>query len=106
VAGLTSGLALGSGWHGPRGIPGAAIGGRLARMLATIAFEVANGLIFPADRNDAVIPSSNLTRLLAYLFVALGVALGALLLGGDRSRPASAQDEPITPREGSDRGPG
>src|SRR5262249_55758306 len=56
VAGLAAGFALGWGWHGPRGIPGAVIGGLVGSILATIAFEVANGLIFPADRNDAVIP--------------------------------------------------
>ena len=36
-------------------------------------------MVFPADRNDAVIPSSTQARLLAYFFVSVGVAIGAVL---------------------------
>jgi hypothetical protein len=37
------------------------------------------------ERNDRVIPSSSAARLLYYVFIALGVALGAALLGRDRT---------------------
>jgi hypothetical protein len=85
VAGMAAGLALGWGWHGPPGIPGALIGGLAGSVCGTVAFEVVNAVLFPGDRNDAVIPSSMLARLLAYLLVAVGAALGAVLLGSRRS---------------------
>jgi len=86
VAGMAAGLALGWGWHGsPGSTPGALIGGLAGSVCGTVAFEVVNAVLFPGDRNDAVIPSSMLARLLAYLLVAVGAALGAVLLGGRRS---------------------
>ena len=71
-----------------RQYPGTLIGGLAGSVCGTIAFEVVNAVLFPADRNDAVIPSSMQARLLAYLFVSVGVALGAVLFGRHRSWPA------------------
>ena len=88
VVGMTAGLALGWGWQGLRGVPRALIGGLAGGVCGTIGFEVVNAVLFPADRNDAVIPSSMQTRLLAYLLVAVGVAIGAVVLGRLQSRPA------------------
>ena len=85
VVGMAAGLALGWGWRGFRGIPGILIGGLSGSVCGTIAFEVVNALLFPGDRNDAVIPSSMQSRLLAYLFVSVGVAIGAVLLERHRS---------------------
>ena len=89
AVGMTAGLALGWGWQGSRGIAGTLIGGLAGGFFGTIAFEVVNALIFPGERNDAVIPSSMQARLLAYLFVTLGAAMGAVLFGHHRSLPAS-----------------
>ena len=66
---------LGWGWRGSPGIPKALIGGLAGSVCGTIAFEVVNGVLFPGDRNDAVIPSSMPARLLADLLVAIGVVL-------------------------------
>ena len=87
VAGVTAGLALGWGWQGPAGMARAPIGGLVGGICGTIAFELINAVRFPADRNDAVIPSSMPARLLAYLFVAIAVAVGAVFFGRPRSRP-------------------
>ena len=89
VVGMAAGLALGWGWRGLPGIPGMLLGGMVGGVGGTVAFEVLNALLFPADRNDAVIPSSTQSRLLAYVFVSVGVAIGAILFGRQRSRPAS-----------------
>jgi hypothetical protein len=89
VVGITSGLALGWGWHDLRGIPRALLGGLAGGVCGTIAFEVANAVLFPADRNDAIIPSSMVARMLAYLFVSVGVAIGAVLFSPHRSWPES-----------------
>jgi hypothetical protein len=88
VIGMTAGLALGWGWQGPRGIPRGLTGGLVGAACGTIVFEVVNAVLFPADRDDAVIPSSMQARLLAYLFVSFGVAIGAVLVGRPRSWPA------------------
>jgi hypothetical protein len=88
IAGMAAGLALGWGSRGRGGIPGALIGGLVGAACGTIAFEVANGLLFPDDRNDAVIPTSTSARLMACLLVSVGVAVGAAVLGRSRSRPA------------------
>ena len=87
VVGMTAGLALGWGWQGFLGIPRALIGGLAGGVCGTVAFEVVNAVLFPADRNDAVIPSSMQARLLAYLFVSVGVAIGAVRVGRHRSWP-------------------
>jgi hypothetical protein len=87
VASMTAGLAFGWGCRGSRGIPGALFGGLAGGVFGTITFEVVNAVLFPADRNDAVIPSSMQARLLAYLFVSVGAAIGAVFLG--RGRPTA-----------------
>jgi hypothetical protein len=86
--GMTASLALGAGWQGPLGIPRALIGGLAGSVCGTIAFEVVNAVLFPGDRNDAVIPSSTEARLLASLLVSVGVVFGALLLGSPPSKSA------------------
>ncbi len=89
VVGMAAGLALGWGWRGARGIPKALIGGLTGSVCGTIAFEVVNGVLFPGDRNDAVIPSSTPARLLADVFVSIGVVLGAAFSDAlDRGRRA------------------
>jgi hypothetical protein len=85
VVGMAAGLALGWGRRGPLGIPGAVIGGLAGSVCGTIAFEIVNAMAFPEDRNDAVIPSSMQARLLACLFVSVGVAIGAVLMGRQRT---------------------
>ena len=80
VVGMTAGLALGWGWQGFPGIPRALIGGLAGGVCGTVGFELVNALLFPADRNDAVIPNSMQSRLLLYLLVAAGVAIGAVVL--------------------------
>jgi hypothetical protein len=88
VVGMTAGLALGWGWQATVGLQGALLGGLVGGVCGTVAFEVVNAVLFPADRNDAVIPSSTQARLLAYLFVAIGVAVGAVLVGRQQSSTA------------------
>jgi hypothetical protein len=87
VVGMTAGLALGWGWHGPGGIPRVLTGGLAGALCGTVAFEVVNAVLFPADRDDGIVPSSILARLLAYQFVCLGVAIAAVLVGRHRSAP-------------------
>ena len=91
VIGMTAGLALGWGRQGLPGVPRALTGGLAGGVCGTIAFEVVNAVLFPADRDDAVIPSSMQARLLAYLFVSVGVAIGAVVVGRHRSWPAGRQ---------------
>jgi hypothetical protein len=93
VVGMTAGVALGCGWHGPRGLARALTGGLVGSVFGTIGFEVVNALIFPMERNDRIIPSSSVTRLIAYLCVAVCVALGTLILQpGERAGRAVSRE--------------
>jgi MFS family permease len=94
VVGMSAGLALGWGWRGLRGVTPVLTGGMAGGVCGTIAFELGNALLFPADRNDAVIPSSMQARLLAYLFVSVGVALGGVYAG--HGRPTAANGKSLT----------
>ena len=85
VVGLTAGLALGWGWRGLRGITSVLTAGMAGAVCGTIAFEVVNAVLFPAERDDAIIPSSIQARLLSYLFVSVGAAIGAVLAARRRS---------------------
>ncbi len=85
VVGMTAGLAFGGAWQGLPGIPRTLIGGLVGSICGTIAFEMVNAVLFPGDRNDAVIPSSMQARLLAYLLVSVGVGIGAVVFGRPRS---------------------
>jgi hypothetical protein len=89
VVGLAAGLAFGLGRHDPTGIIHTLSGGLLGGILGIIFFEVIIATLFPMERNDKVIPSSLVTRLLCYLCVAAGVAAGAILLERSRLKPAS-----------------
>jgi hypothetical protein len=88
VIGMAAGLALGWGRRGIRGIPEIMIGGLIGSICATVAFEVVNAVLFAGDRNDAVIPSSMQSRLLAYLLVSAGAAIGAVLSEPQRPPPS------------------
>ena len=88
VVGMTAGLALGWGWRGLPGIPGMRSAEWPAAFAAPSPSRCSMPCSFRADRNDAVIPSSTQSRLLAYVFVSVGVAIGAVLFGRQRSRPA------------------
>jgi hypothetical protein len=92
VVGMAAGLALGAGWQGIAGIRGTLIGGLAGSVIGTMAFEMVNAMVFYSDRNDAVIPTSKVARLLAYLLVSAGVAVGAVLL--ERQRLQLARGKP------------
>ena len=84
VVGMTAGLALGWGWRGLSGVTPVLTGGMAGGVCGTVTFEVVNAVLFPAQRNDAVIPSSIEARLLSYLFVSVGAAIGAVLVARHR----------------------
>jgi hypothetical protein len=88
VIGMSAGLALGGGWHSFAGIRRTLLGGLAGSVIGTMAFETVNAIVFPSDRNDAVIPTAMWARLLAYLLVSAGVAVGAVLLERQRLQPA------------------
>jgi hypothetical protein len=94
VVGMAAGLALGWGWHGLAGIRGTLIGGLAGSVIGTMVFEMVNAVAFPSDRNDAFIPTSMPARLLAYLLVSAGVALGAVLLERHRCQPTRGTAQP------------
>ncbi len=109
VAGMAAGLAFGGGWRGALGMTTGSVGGMCGSVCGTAAFEVVNAVLFPSDRNDAVIPSSTQARLLAYLLVSVAAAVGAVLVGGHRSSSnpiAQARPRPINSPEPADRGRG
>jgi hypothetical protein len=83
-------MAFGLGRHGPAGTLRAVAGGLIGAILGVIAFEVVDAVGFPADRNDRLIPTSPVARLLADLFVTLGVGAGAALVALDRAKPMEA----------------
>lgn len=85
AVGLAAGLAFGLGRDGPRGIARPLAGGLIGGALGLIAFELVYALGFPTVRNDHVIPLSVTTRLLCYLCVAVGAAVGVLLIDLDRT---------------------
>jgi hypothetical protein len=93
VTGITAGLALGYGWQGSRAITRVMIGGLVGSILGTVVFEAVNAVVFPADRNDNIIPSSDVTRLMEYVCVAVAIALGAVLLGREGQRLASGTSQ-------------
>jgi hypothetical protein len=81
AAGIGAGLAFGIGWKGFSAVPRAILGGIVGTVIGTTAFEVINAGLFPFDLNDKLIPTGPVSRLLAYVCVALFAALGAILLG-------------------------
>jgi hypothetical protein len=94
VVGMAAGLALGWGWHGFADVRTTLIGGLAGSVIGTMAFEMVNAIVFASDRNDAVIPTSMAARLLAYLLVSAGVALGAVLLERQRCQPTRGRAQP------------
>jgi hypothetical protein len=55
---------------------------------------VLDAVFFSMERNDHVIARSSTARLLCCIFLALGLALGAALLGRIRTSPATGK--PLT----------
>jgi hypothetical protein len=93
VIGITTGLALGCGWQGPRAIIRMMTGGLVGSILGTVVFEAINGVVFPADRNDNILPNSDVTRLIEYMCVAVAIAAGAVLLGRESKSAPSGQSQ-------------
>jgi hypothetical protein len=101
VIGMAAGLALGLGHRGPAGALRPLSGGLLGGLLGVIAAEAVIPALYPMDPNDQVIPTSTIARLLDYLCVAGGVALGAVMLGRGRTDrgiggTASSAPAPVT----------
>jgi hypothetical protein len=94
AVGLAAGLAFGLGREGPRGLLRPLAGGLIGSVLGIVAVEVIYALAFPMVRNDHAIPLSATTRLLCYLCVAIGAAVGMLLMDLDRARPERAVRTP------------
>jgi hypothetical protein len=88
VAGMAAGLAFGLGRYGPAGVPRALAGGLLGSLFGTLAVEVIYAFAFPMDRNDDILPTSVVSRLLSYILIAVCAALGPLVLGHRRSSQA------------------
>ena len=97
VIGMAAGLALGLGHRGPAGALRSMTGGLLGGLLGVLAAEAIIAALYPMDPNDQVIPTSRIARLLGYLCVAGGVALGAVLLGRGRSNRVIGGAAPIAP---------
>jgi hypothetical protein len=96
AAGVAAGLAFDVGRDGRRGFLRPLIGGLIGSILGLVAFELIFALGFPMVRNDHVIPRSGTTRLLCYLCVAIGVAVGISLMDVDRGRSRGAVRQPST----------
>jgi hypothetical protein len=97
VIGMAAGMALGLGHRGLAGALRPMTGGLLGSLLGVIASEAINASIYPFDRNDQAIPTSMIARLLCYLCVAVGTALGAVILGRGRSEEVNSRTASIVP---------
>ena len=81
TVGLAAGLAFGVGL-GPSRWKTAAVGGLAGAVLATLVYEVAGALAFPAARTDLPLSMTMTSRAMAHLLVASFVAAGAALTAG------------------------
>jgi hypothetical protein len=88
MIGLTTGLAFGVGRRRSRGLPRALLGGLLGSAIGIAAFELMSAFLFPIERNDKLIPTSMLIRLLFYICVAVATAAGALVTERNQAEPA------------------
>jgi len=95
VIGMAAGLALGLGARGPAGALRPLTGGLLGSLFGVIASETINAVVYPMDRNDQLIPTSMIARLLCYVGVAGCVALGAVIVG--QSAQVIGETESIAP---------
>jgi hypothetical protein len=91
AVGAAAGLAFGLGRHGPSAMLRALAGGLIGAIFGIIAFEIVNAFFFPTDRNDQLIPTSPMPRLIADLCVALGAGAGAAI--PDLNRPERGAPE-------------
>ena len=82
--GAAAGLAFGIGLGGPRSIAFAMIGGLAGAALGTMAFEVANSIVFPSIRLDRPIPSEAPSRIMGHFCITVFASLGAALGVGER----------------------
>jgi hypothetical protein len=87
--GLSAGLALGLGRRGPGGIPRGLLGGLIGSALGITAFELMIAFLFPMERNDKLIPTSMIMRLLFYVCVAIVAGAGSLVLERSQTRPSA-----------------
>jgi hypothetical protein len=87
IIGLTTGLAVGLGRGRPGGLPRALLGGLLGSALGIAGFEIMSALLFPIERNDKLIPTSMVMRLLFYVFVAIAAGAGTLVLERSQAKP-------------------
>jgi hypothetical protein len=78
TAGATGGLALGWGLGGGRW-KNTLAGGAVGAAGATIVYEIAGALAFPAGKTDLPLSSSMAPRAMAQLLVAILTAVGAVL---------------------------
>jgi hypothetical protein len=96
--GLATGLAFGLGFGGPGLALEAGIVAIVGALVATLTYELAGILLFPAAQTDRPIAMSPGSRLFADLVLALLTA-AALAFGASRSRPSRRPAQSTPPEE-------
>lgn len=92
--GLAAGIAFAIGLGDRRRIAQAAIGGLIGALVATVLFDAVGAIAFPHSRADLPIAETMSLRLISRLFVAAGVALGAIW--AIREKPRKVVPPPLS----------
>jgi len=101
AVGAVAAVSFGRGLGAARQVGQPVALGVLGGLAGTFIFETLNALVFTNDQNDQVIPSTQVSRLIAYLCVALAVAVSSVVAATD-PRPATVPDA----RDAGGTGPG
>jgi hypothetical protein len=92
VVGLAGGLAFGLGIGGWRAWLKSAVGGLVGAAIATVVYEFLGALVFPTDGTHLPYANTAITRALAQVLIALGIAIGAVAMMNDGGKKRPADD--------------